>query len=90
MTREKIDVRCKNDHCSSEMKNLILHNDDYNVFESVITSLVEVCGHTINQAEQCTLIAHLKGSCEVKKGSASELEVYYKELAFRNLIVSIE
>ena len=35
----------------------ILHND-YNHFDYVIDSLVEVCKHDRLQAEQCTLIAH--------------------------------
>jgi ATP-dependent Clp protease adaptor protein ClpS len=90
MTREKIQTRKKSKHCNDEMKCLILHNDDHNLFEFVITSLVEVCAHTFEQAEQCALIAHFKGSCEIKNGTLNELEMYHKELAFRDLTVSIE
>ena len=47
---------------------LILYNDDINTFDHVIKSLVEVCGHDSVQAEQCALIVHFKGKCDVKKG----------------------
>lgn len=48
---------------------LILYNDDFNTFDHVIKSLVEICGHDSVQAEQCALIVHFKGKCDVKKGS---------------------
>lgn len=48
--------------------SLLLFNDDINTFDHVIKSLVEVCGHDPVQAEQCALIVHLKGSCEIRKG----------------------
>jgi ATP-dependent Clp protease adaptor protein ClpS len=47
---------------------LILYNDDVNTFDHVIKALVEVCGHDAVQAEQCALIVHFKGKCDVKKG----------------------
>ena len=53
----------------SEPSTLVLYNDDVNTFDHVIKSLVEVCGHDSVQAEQCALIVHFKGSCEVKIGS---------------------
>jgi len=53
---------------SSESGTLILFNDDINTFEHVIISLVEICGHDPVQAEQCAMIVHFKGSCEIKKG----------------------
>ena len=49
-------------------KVLILYNDDVNTFDHVIRSLVEVCGHDSVQAEQCALIVHFKGKCDVKTG----------------------
>ena len=38
------------------LKNLILYNDDYNTFDFIIESLVEVCEHDFHQAENCALI----------------------------------
>ena len=51
-----------------ETSCLILYNDEVNTFEHVIKSLVEICGHDPIQAEQCAMLVHLKGSCEVKTG----------------------
>ena len=51
-----------------EKHSLILYNDEINTFDHVIKSLVEICGHDSVQAEQCALIVHLKGSCEIKSG----------------------
>ncbi len=52
---------------------LVVFNDDVNTFEFVIQTLIDVCKHTPEQAEQCTLIIHYKGKCSVKKGSFDEL-----------------
>ena len=41
-------------------KKLMVYNDDVNTFDWVIESLVDVCEHTIEQAEQCSLIIHYK------------------------------
>lgn len=53
---------------------IILYNDDVNTFEHVIQTLIIVCDHTPEQAEQCSLIVHYKGKCAVKSGSYQELE----------------
>jgi ATP-dependent Clp protease adaptor protein ClpS len=65
--------------------SLILFNDDYNTFEHVIESLVQICGHDPVQAEQCALIAHHKGSCEIKSGSKRILLSMQSRLLNRNL-----
>ena len=69
---------------------LILFNDDVNSFTYVIESLIEVCKHNIEQAEQCTYIAHFKGKCDVKRGSIEELKPYKYGLIDKGLTVSIE
>lgn len=69
---------------------LVLHNDDFNTFDFVIESLVEVCDHDLIQAEQCTQIIHYKGKCDVKKGSHETLKPLYKELLQRGLTASID
>ena len=53
---------------------LVVFNDDVNTFDHVARVLVEVCSHTQEQAEQCTLIIHYKGRCTVKKGDRDKLE----------------
>jgi len=64
---------------------LVLFNDDHNTFEHVIESLVEVCGHDPVQAEQCAVITHFKGSCEVKSGNLNLLNGMLKSLSSRDL-----
>ncbi len=54
---------------TTEIMDLVVFNDDFNTFEHVIDTLVKVCKHTIEQAEQCTWIIHYKGKCTVKSGS---------------------
>lgn len=53
--------------------SLVVFNDDVNTFDWVIESLVKVCGHTHEQAEQCAIYIHFKGKYAVKHGSESEL-----------------
>ena len=56
-----------------DINDLIVYNDDVNTFEHVINTLVKVCKHSAEQAEQCTLLVHYKGKCAVKKGAFTEL-----------------
>lgn len=70
--------------------SLILYNDDYNTFDFVIKSLIDVCKHDEMQAENCALIAHYKGKCPVKNGSYEELKSYYSEMTNRKLSVEIK
>ena len=58
---------------NEDPKNLIVYNDDYNTFDHVIQTLIKVCKHTMEQAEQCTWIIHHKGKCSVKEGSFNQL-----------------
>lgn len=69
---------------------LVLHNDDFNTFPHVISSLIEVCGHDELQAEQCALITHLRGSCDIKTGPTLLLEVLRDLLEEKHLTVTIE
>lgn len=68
---------------------LVLHNDDVNTFDFVIESLIEICDHTVEQAEQCTWLVHFKGKCEVKSGSYKFLEPMCLELLHRGLSAEI-
>jgi ATP-dependent Clp protease adaptor protein ClpS len=73
-----------------ESGSLILYNDDINTFEHVIKSLVEICGHDSVQAEQCALIVHFKGSCEVKLGVVEVLNVMSRSLNAKGLNSKVE
>lgn len=54
-------------------KALTVFNDNFNTFEHVISTLVKVCKHSAEQAEQCTWIIHHRGKCSVKVGSFDHL-----------------
>ncbi len=54
---------------TTDLMDLIVFNDDVNTFEHVIATLIRVCEHTPEQAEQCTLLIHHKGKCTVKNGT---------------------
>ena len=70
--------------------SLILHNDEVNTFEFVIESLIEVCEHTSEQAEQCTYLVHYKGKCDVKSGPMETLKSMRHALVDRGLMATIE
>lgn len=73
-----------------ESGSLILYNDEINTFDHVIKSLVEVCGHDAVQAEQCALIVHFKGSCEVKIGIPEILNAMSRSLNAKGLKSKVE
>ena len=70
-TREKeledvlVEEETTNEH------EIVLFNDDVNTFDHVITTLINVCEHTPEQAEQCSIIVHYKGKCTVKRSNSS-------------------
>lgn len=70
--------------------SLMVHNDDVNTFDFVIDTLMEVCGHDLVQAEQCTLIIHHKGKCVVKTGHYSRLEPMYREILNRGITTTLK
>ncbi|MBR1644852.1 MAG: ATP-dependent Clp protease adaptor ClpS [Bacteroidales bacterium] len=68
---------------------LILYNDDYHTFDYVIKALVDICRHTYEQAEQCTILVHYKGKCAVKNGSYSDLLPMHQSLLEKQLTSEI-
>ena len=57
-----------------DVNDLVVFNDDVNTFQHVINTLIRVCRHTSEQAEQCTMLIHFKGKCAVKSGLFEELK----------------
>lgn len=68
---------------------IVLFNDEVNTFDHVIDTLVDVCKHTSEQAEQCALLVHYKGKCTVKTGSFDELEPQCSQLLQAGLSAEI-
>lgn len=70
--------------------NLILWNDDVNTFEWVIETLIEICGHSTEQAEQCAMLIHYKGKYAVKTGSYEVLKPQCDAINDRLINATIE
>ena len=83
--KEKTLRKSNKQSSEGEKYSLVLYNDEINTFDHVIKSLVEICGHDSVQAEQCALIVHLKGSCEIKSGIMEVLQVMSRSLNAKGL-----
>lgn len=88
-TKEQI----KEDTDVAEIKvnehQIVLFNDDVNTFDHVVETLIRVCGHTLEQAEQCSIIVHYKGKCTVRTGSYEELKPRCTQLLQADLSAEI-
>jgi ATP-dependent Clp protease adaptor protein ClpS len=73
-----------------ETCNLIVWNDDVNTFEWVIETLMDICGHTQEQAEQCAFIIHFHGKYAVKNGSYEDLKPPCDAITERGINATIE
>lgn len=72
-TIEKIQEDIAVDKSTKLNNEIVLYNDDVNTFDHVIETLIAVCKHTAEQAEQCAILVHYKGKCTVKTGDLEEL-----------------
>ena len=68
---------------------LVVFNDDVNTFEHVTDTLIKVCKHTQEQAEQCTLLIHYKGKCSVKVGVYEQLVPMRQAICDRGISAEI-
>lgn len=83
---EEADVLVDNDETCS----LIVWNDEVNTFEWVIETLVEVCRHSTEQAEQCAMIIHTQGKYAVKHGGYEVLKPMCDAITDRGIDATIE
>lgn len=70
--------------------SLIVWNDEVNTFDWVIETLVEICGHSQEQAEQCALLIHTRGKYAVKKGDYAFLKPLCDAIILRKIGATIE
>lgn len=68
---------------------LVVFNDDINTFEHVIVSLMQICGHTLEQADQCAHFIHYRGQCAVMDGTYEDLVAPRFALTDRGLSAEI-
>lgn len=88
-TKEKIQEEVDVLEQEANLNEIVLFNDEVNTFDFVIDALIEVCEHTIEQAEQCTMLVHYKGKCTVKTGEYKDLEPRCTKLLSRGLSAEI-
>lgn len=88
-TKEKIKERVRLKEKASINNEIVVFNDDVNTFDHVIDTLIRVCEHTPEQAEQCALIVHYNGKCTVKTGSYDELKPQCSQLLEAGLSAEI-
>ena len=70
--------------------NLVVWNDEVNTFQWVIETLVDVCGHSEVQAEQCAYLIHYKGKYAVKQGSYDDLKPQCDAITDRGINATVE
>lgn len=75
---------------AGENSQLIVYNDDFNTFDWVIQSLMEICSHSFEQSEQLSLLVHYKGKATVKTGGMTLLKPMKDALVDRGLSAVIE
>ena len=75
---------------TDELFNLIVWNDEVNTFEWVIETLVDVCGHSNEQAEQCAYLIHFQGKYSVKQGEFEKLKAMCDKITDRGIGATIE
>lgn len=70
--------------------HLVVWNDEVNTFEWVIETLMEICGHSYEQAEQCSYIIHYNGKYAVKNGSFDDLKPLCDAITERGINATVE
>ena len=69
---------------------LLISNDEVNTFEWVIETLIDICSHTPEQAEQSAMIIHTKGKYAVKEGSYQTLKPMCDAITERGIGATVE
>lgn len=69
---------------------IVLFNDPVNTFDWVIQSLVDVCDHSSQQAEQCAWIVHFKGKYAIKSGTKEDMTARCSALLDRGLTAEVQ
>lgn len=70
--------------------DLLVWNDEVNTFDWVIESLIEVCRHSFEQAQQCAYLIHYTGKYAVRTGSFETLSPMKDALQDRGIQATLE
>ena len=63
------------------MNDTLSFNDNHNTFDKVMECLISTCGHDALRAEQCAMIVHFKGKCNVESKHYDELAPIHQSLS---------
>jgi ATP-dependent Clp protease adaptor protein ClpS len=74
----------------SKTHKITLYNDDKLSFGYVTACLMQICGHTSTQAEQCAILAHNRGQIDIASGSFNKMYELLETLNYVNIETSIE
>ncbi|MDV6168561.1 ATP-dependent Clp protease adaptor ClpS [Flavobacterium sp. DG1-102-2] len=88
-TKEKVLEEVLVEEVTTANNEIVLYNDEVNTFDHVIDTLIRVCRHTAEQAEQCSLIVHYNGKCTVKTGEFKDLKPQCTQLLEAGLSAEI-
>jgi ATP-dependent Clp protease adaptor protein ClpS len=69
---------------------IVVWNDEVNTFEWVIETLMDICGHSEEQAEQCAMLIHTKGKYAVHQGSYDDLKPKCEAITDRGINATLE
>ncbi len=69
---------------------LIVWNDEVNTFEWVIETLIDICKHEPEQAEQCAWLIHTRGKYAVKNGIYETLKPMCDAITERGIGATVE
>ncbi|MCB0521992.1 MAG: ATP-dependent Clp protease adaptor ClpS [Lewinellaceae bacterium] len=78
------------DTSSGELAQLIVYNDEVNTFDWVVKCFTDVLKHSVEQAEQLSIIIHTKGKATVKTAPFKELRPKKDALVEKGLSAVIE
>lgn len=85
-TYEDVETMISLDH----LYHLVVWNDEVNTFEWVIDTLIKVCGHSTEQAEQCAMLIHTQGKYAVKHGNYDDLKPMCDAITERGIGATVE
>ncbi len=90
LTKEVVETIVDEKVTSGSEAELVVYNDDHNTFDWVIQCFIEVLNHSLEQAEQLSLLIHFKGKASVKTAPFRVLKPMKDALLDRGLNAVIE
>lgn len=82
--------KVSNGKSNTNQYQLLLLDDNVNSFDDVIDILIDMCGYTLYQAEQCALIVNNNGEVVIRTGTKSAITKLHKTLTTEGLTVKIQ